>query len=103
MSAEQLDLLAGRDRAESGADDWWLSLFLAAVREMASRDVVFQTYDLVEQLGLPEPDDSNRWGAAMALAHRRRLVMPVGAEPSRRPTVAGSLTRTWRRYVEEAA
>lgn len=92
---EQLDLLT--------AGDWWLSTFLAAVREMASRDQVFQAWDLVEQLGLPEPDDPCRWGQAMRLAHKRRIVMPVGAEPSRRPTVAGSLTRTWRRYVEESA
>jgi hypothetical protein len=94
--AGQLDLFAGRDRAEENTDDWWASTAMQAVRALAATGRVFQAYDLVETYGIAEPDHPNRWGALLTRAARHGLIVAVGAAPSRRPKTAGSLTRTWR-------
>jgi hypothetical protein len=92
----QLDLFAGRAQSERGMDSWWSSTAMQAVRAMAATGRVFQAFDLVETCGIPEPDHPNRWGALLTRAARNGVIVAVGAAPSRRPTVAGSLTRTWR-------
>lgn len=90
------DVLAGRDRAERGADDWWVATAMQAVRAAAKTGQTWQAYDLVEVYGTPEPDHPNRWGALLTRAAREGLIVAVGAAPSRRPSTARSLTRTWR-------
>lgn len=90
------DVLAGRDQAERNADDWWLHTALQAVRAIAKTDQKFQAFDLVETYGVPEPDHPNRWGALLTRAARNGWIVAVGAAPSRRPTTARSLTKTWR-------
>jgi len=102
--SEQLDLwaadpgddLPGRDRAERNADGWWIDTAMQAVRAMAATGREFQCFDLAETYGVPESDHPNRWGALLTRAARENLIVPVGAAPSRRPTAARSLTRTWR-------
>lgn len=57
----------------------------------------FQAFDLVAA-GCPDPPDvAHGWGAALSAAAKASLVRCVGAEPSRRPSVRGSLTRLWER------
>ncbi len=94
--AAQLALdFSGRDAAEANADGWWWSTAMAGVTALAKSDRVFEAFDVAE-LGVPDPDSPARWGALMASAAKAGLIRPVGAKPSRRPTVCGSLTRTWR-------
>ncbi len=90
------DVLAGRDRAEHNCDDWWMRTALQAVRAMARSGREFQAFDLVETYGTPEPDHPNRWGALLTRAARQGVIIAVGTAPSRRPSTARSLTRTWR-------
>jgi hypothetical protein len=90
------DVLAGRDHAGRNADEWWLSTAMQAVRVMATTGREFQAFDLVQTYRVPEPDHPNRWGALFTRAAREGVIVPVGAAPSRRPTAARSLTRTWR-------
>ncbi len=86
---------SGRDAAEASADRWWWSTAMAGVEALAKSGREFEAFD-VAQLGVPDPDSPARWGALMAAAAKAGLIRPVGAKPSRRPTVCGSLTRTWR-------
>lgn len=85
----------GVDRAIENADSWWLDCAWRAVREMADRGVEFEAADLVD-LGVPEPDHPNRWGALMRAAHTKHVIKPVGYKRSRRAARAGGVTRTWR-------
>lgn len=89
------DVMAGRELAVCGLDDWWTATALQAIRAIAKTGREFQAFDLVE-LGVPEPDHPNRWGALLTRASRDGLIVATGAAPSRRPRTARSLTRTWR-------
>lgn len=93
--AEQPDLFEGVAAAERNGDPWWFDTAMQAVRAMAATGRVFQAYDLVETYRIPEPDHPNRWGALFVRAAHAGVIVPVGAAKSRRPTTAGSLTRTW--------
>lgn len=88
---------AGLAQAAEHADGWWESMALQAIRYLASSGREFQCYELVTECGLVEPDDPSRWGSVFHRAKREGLIVPVGAAPSLRPTVAGSLVRTWKR------
>ena len=57
---------------------------------------VFEAYDLVRFYELPEPDHPSRWGAIFRLCALHGLIEYVGAGPSHRPTVKGSLVKFWR-------
>lgn len=79
------------------ASDWQTLLEQHVTALPAGQRV--QLYDLIEA-GLPEPSDvAHGSGAALSTLARRRpdLLACVGAEPSKRPTVRGSLTRVWER------
>lgn len=89
------EILAGRDRAERNTDDWWRATAMQAVLAAAATRRVFQAFDLVETYGIAEPDHPNRWGALLTRAAREGVIVAVGAAPSRRPSTARSLTRTW--------
>lgn len=109
MTAEPTLFYTVRDRLEpfpqyvaaSGPDDarqddWWQRLVLQAISALPVGEV-FQLFDVVERYGLPEPTSSAQHGAVMGRARKEGLVDRVGAEPSRRPSTHGALTRTWRR------
>lgn len=87
---------SGRDQADRNADDWWRSEAMAAIKALAKTGRTFEAFDLVEDLGLAEPDHPCRWGGLFGAAARAGLIVSVGAKPSRRPTAAGHLCRTWR-------
>lgn len=76
-------------------DDFWRRTCDAGIRELARRDRPFEAFDLIE-LGVPEPEHHSRWGARLHHAARQGIIEAVGAGPSRRPTVRGSLVRHWR-------
>jgi len=96
-SAAQLPFdYSGRDQADRNADDWWRSEAMAAIKALAKTGRTFEAFDLVEDLGLAEPDHPCRWGGLFGAAARAGLIVSVGAKPSRRPTAAGHLCRTWR-------
>lgn len=87
---------SGRDRAVAGADGFWLSNALAGISALAETGRMFEAYDLVDQLGIGEPDSPARWGAVFAVASKTGIIKTVGAKPSRRPGSGGHLCRIWR-------
>ncbi len=76
------------------ADDWWLSVAMRGLRWLADTGQPFETFDLTE-LGVPDPDHPNRWGALFRAAHTAGLIEHHGYAIARRPGRAGGLTRTW--------
>lgn len=81
--------------AANNADDWWWSCAWAGLEQLASHQVAFQAFDLIE-LGVPEPDHPNRWGPLFATAAQAGLIVRLGYAPSKRPTVRGSAAAVWR-------
>lgn len=86
----------GMRRALTHTPELWRRMALRAIESMAATGRDFQAYDLVTELGLPEPDHHCRWGPAFADARRRGLIVRAGAAQSTRPETKGSLTRLWR-------
>jgi hypothetical protein len=101
---EQLDRLdVGRALRDEGVtaidgstDDWWRDCVDRGIAEFARRGVVFQAFDVMDVLGIPEPDHPNRIGGRFHAAARAGLIEPVGFAQSRRPTAKASIVRTWR-------
>ena len=87
---------SGRDRAEANADPFWMSTAQSGISTLAAGGRLFEAFDLVDRLGVVEPDSPARWGAAFACAARSGVITCVGAKPSRRPGSGGHLTRIWR-------
>lgn len=82
-------------KVNAEADEFWRRTCDAGIRELAQRGRPFEAFDLIE-LGVPEPEHPSRWGARLHHAARQGVIEAVGAGPSRRPTVRGSLVRYWR-------
>lgn len=86
---------AGVRLAEDNADAWWWSTAMSGVQALAASGREFDAYDLTE-LGVPEPDSPNRYGALFRAAHRAGVIVPVGYRQSRRPGRSGGSCRVWR-------
>lgn len=84
----------GVQLALDNADDWWQSVAMRALRWLAATGQPFEAYDVTE-LGVPDPDHPNRWGALFRAAHTAGLIEHHGYTASRRPGRSGGLTRTW--------
>lgn len=87
--------MAGAEQADANADSWWRDGALRAVEHLASTGREFTADDL-RDLGVPEPDNSARWGALFLAAARAGTVVCVGARRSTRGPRHGSLVRVWR-------
>lgn len=85
----------GIDQADANTDHWWRDCCDRAIAQLAAQGIVFQAVDLLD-LGVPEPDHPNRWGARLREAARAGVIQPAGWGPSRRPTTACSAVRLWR-------
>ena len=85
-----LDVAASIERA----DDWWRSCADKALQTLAGTGQPFTADDLTE-MGVPDPDSPARWGALFAGAKAARLIVPVGYQPSTRPTRNGGVCRVW--------
>jgi len=81
-------------RAVVNADSWWSDCASRALAWCAEAGFTFEAYTLTE-LGVPDPDHPARWGALFRAAYHRGLIVPVGFEPSRRPSRAGGACRVW--------
>lgn len=79
----------------SRADDWWRSCAEQGIRDLAKSGLPFQSYDL-ELMGVPQPDNPNRWGPLLSHMAAENVIEKVGAAPSKRPSVKGSLCMEWR-------
>lgn len=86
---------AGIAQAEAGTDTWWRDCCDRGIQALAETGLIFQAFDLLD-LGVPDPDSANRWGRRFLAAARRGLIEPIGYAPSKRPTTACSIVRTWR-------
>lgn len=77
------------------ADSWWIDCAERAVSWWAAAGVPFTADDL-RDLGVPEADHPNRWGALFAAFHRRGTIVPVGYRVSTRKARHGGVLRVWR-------
>lgn len=77
------------------ADDWWRDAAERALLWWAESGVPFDAFDLTE-IGVPDPDHPNRWGALFQGAVQSGLIVPVGYRQSRRPTRHGGVCRVWK-------
>lgn len=87
-------MLPGVDRAADNADPWWWSVAMRALSWLAADGRPFEAYDLTK-LGVPDPDEPNRWGALFRSAAMAGVIVPAGYTRSRRPGRAGGLCRVW--------
>lgn len=88
------DDVPGVDLARLNADAFWWASGMRAVSALAATLRPFQAYDISE-LGVPEPDNPNRWGALLRTAYTAGVIKPVGYVQSRRPGRAGGATHLW--------
>lgn len=82
------------------ADDWWRSTAERALRWWAESGMEFDAFDITE-LGVPDPDHPNRWGALFQSAVTAGLIVPVGYRQSRRPSRHGGVCRVWKGVVDK--
>lgn len=87
---------AAMRRAQKGMPAQWRATALQAIEAMAATGRDFQAWDLVEEMGLPDPDHPCRWGEVFRVAARKGLITEVGSARSKRPTTRSSLTLVWR-------
>lgn len=83
------------EEINDAADDWWRSTAERALLWWAESGVEFDAFDLT-QLGVPDPDHPNRWGALFGAAKATGLIEPVGYRQSRRPGRHGGVCRVWK-------
>ena len=84
----------GVQRAADGADSWWTSTAMTAIKILAEQGQPFEAFD-VTLLGVPDPDSPCRWGPVFRAAHRSGLIKPHSFATARRPGRSGGLTRLW--------
>lgn len=80
--------------AVAESDPWWHDCALRALSWLAEGGRPFDAFDLTE-LGVPDPDHPNRWGALFNAARQSGLIECVGFRESRRPSRAGGVCRVW--------
>ncbi len=82
-------------QALDNADWWWRDCADRALTHCCESGREFTADDLRE-LGVPEPDHPNRWGALFAGAHARGVIEPVRFSTSSRRARHGGTYRVWR-------
>ncbi len=98
-----IDEPGARDHlADPDADTWWADCARRGIETLAKTGEAFDAYTLTE-LGLPDRDHPNRWGAMFNAAYKEGLIEPVGFAYSRRPTRSGGVCRLWRGVSKEVA
>lgn len=85
----------------ANADAWWRSCAELALVYLARCGAPFSADDLTD-LGVPDPDHPNRWGALFRAACSRGEIVPVGFTVSRRPSRRGGVVRVWAGVGSEA-
>ena len=77
------------------SDSWWRDCAERAIAQCAASAVPFSA-DTLPDMGVPEPDLVQRWGALFGSARARGLIEVVGYKPSPRQTRQGGVVRVWR-------
>lgn len=77
------------------SDGWWHDCAHRAVIWWAATGQPFDAYDVTE-LGVPDPDVPQRWGALFRAASTEGLIEPIGYRQSRRRSRSGGVCRVWR-------
>jgi hypothetical protein len=85
---------AGIAQVDEHESAWWKSCADAAIAHLAAQGRPFDAYAVAE-LGVPEPQHPNAWGARFHQAARDGVIQPCGVVQSRRPRTARSLVRLW--------
>lgn len=84
------------DLAEAAmSDEWWWECAYRAMLTLAVSGDAFSV-DHLRDMGVPEPDHGNRWGALFLTAARWNLIIRVSdTQATRRPS-HGRRVGTWR-------
>lgn len=72
----------------------WESVALSAIEHLAKAGRPFTAADL-DDLGVPAPDHSCRWGSVFAKAQALGLIRKVGYVQSRRPSRSYGICSQW--------
>lgn len=91
---ENLQPLAGIDRAIANASRWDAANFRAAVADRAARSGSFTIEQVLEDTGVPV-DHVNRVGALTAALAREGVIRRVGYTKARRASRAGGVVAVW--------
>ena len=83
------------DLHAENADAWWSDCAERAVSWWAEAGVPFTVND-VRELGVPEADHPNRWGALFSAMRARGVIESVGFAVSTRRSRHGGVLRVWR-------
>ena len=81
-------------QTDANADDWWRSCAWRGLEALARSGRPFTASDLSE-LGVPDPDHANRWGALFMAARHAGLIVCVGFAAATRPSRHGGVVRVW--------
>lgn len=76
------------------ADQWWKDCAWRAIETLAASGLPFTSHEVLD-LGVPDPDHPNRWGALFRAADAAGLIRPIGYQQSTRPSRHGSVVRVW--------
>jgi hypothetical protein len=81
-------------QTDTNVDDWWRSCAWRGLETLAQSGRPFTASDLPE-LGVPDPDHPNRWGALFRAAQGAGLIVCVGFAVATRPSRHGGILRLW--------
>lgn len=82
------------DVAAENTDAWWASLARTAITDLAATGRPFSA-DHVRDMGVPDPDHPNRWGAAFSSARKAGVIRRVGYAPSTTESRHGGVVTVW--------
>lgn len=77
------------------ADPWWFDIAERALAICAESGSEF-TAQALRDLGVPEPEHPNRWGALFKVASQKGIIVPVRFSVSTRRARHGGVLRIWR-------
>ncbi|WP_369053890.1 hypothetical protein [Kineococcus terrestris] len=85
----------GRRNALANMDPWFADCIERGIKHLARTGHQFNV-DSLRELGIPEPDVAQRWGAAFAAAAAHGVIEVCGAGIVWRPSGTSVPTRMWR-------
>lgn len=86
---------SGLDQAIRHRDEMWWGQAMRGIQLLADRNEPFDAFDLRE-VGVPEPDSPNRYGALFRTASRAGVIEYVKHHKSKRPGRSGGSCALWR-------
>ncbi len=110
MNAAEAAKAEGIETVASGTDPWWRSCAERGIRELAAESFrtgqPFQSWDVGQRFGIPDPAEPRAWGALFLAAKNAGLIRHVAFARSKKATSHCAPVSEWvgtAKAVEEAA